>query len=231
MKNYIIKYSQYINEYKQPKEAYLIQLENQYEEADSFKERIRLGREIDSLRKELGMKTNKELEKEAKIKRELEQKKFEIFCNSQIDKFAAGKIKIDFSKWDIQDRPLKPFKVPTPLYRGQRDNSNGLSENGGMAIFGDGLYTTPSRKYASSYGSVMIVDENIAMPLNPLYFESMLHVNQFEFMISVELFLNKTSKRYLYNDKARNLDFYIKGMGYDGIVVKYHDSHMVVVKY
>lgn len=104
----------------------------------------------------------------------------------------------------------KPFKLAESykIYRG-------ISENGntGTAMYGEGLYTTTNKKYASQFGNVIEIDRS-QLPKNPLQFKTEMDFNQWEKELANSLGMPKNK---LYNND--NVDKYVKKLGYDGITI------------
>lgn len=104
----------------------------------------------------------------------------------------------------------KPFKLAESykVYRG-------ISENGntGTAMYGEGLYTTTNKKYASQFGNVIEIDRS-QLPKNPLQFKTEMDFSQWEKELANSLGIPKNK---LYNND--NVDKYVKKLGYDGITI------------
>lgn len=94
-------------------------------------------------------------------------------------------------------------------YRGE---SNSTGNNG--AFYGLGLYTTLDKKYASKYGTVSIVNNNL-LPDNPIKFKTQNDFQIWEQELAQELGIRKNK---LYSDNY-GVEQYIKKLGYDGLMI------------
>lgn len=225
-----MKYLQLFENYSDLQE--LKDLENELENADTFSQKIPIIKKINILKAKLGIPTSAEIEKERQDRINKEREEDLKYVIDQINKFDKGEIIIDVYSLGMYNSPIKPFKVNPPFYRGQKswDDNN---DNGGMAVYGNGLYTTTSKKYAKTYGIVSEVDPDKAMPTNPLYFKGKLDFDQFEYSFAAELFKDRNIKgrNNLWAGKYHNIDQYLTKLGYDGVIIKYHDNYTVIVKY
>lgn len=110
-------------------------------------------------------------------------------------------------------------------YRGETlpENPSGKG-NGGMALYGRGIYTTTRKAYARKYGAVRNVgiDE---LPSNPLMFKSQNDFSQFEYLFCKELGIERRSLHLLGEP-----DEFIPKMGYDGATIG-SGNDMIIVKY
>lgn len=117
--------------------------------------------------------------------------------------------KVNLDDYSIK-RLLIKNKLPDVVYRGVQE----AGDNDGAAMFGRGLYTTPSRKIASQYGKVIRLGKE-ALPENPLQFSSPENFSQFEHEISKRL---GVGKRDLYGIGG-GVDDLIRALGYDGLTI------------
>lgn len=101
----------------------------------------------------------------------------------------------------------------------------GNKVNKGVAIFGRGIYSTPSREYAKKYGIVRKVDLTTEVPSVPLRFRNMEAFSQFEYKFCEE---NGISIRDIHI--VGEIDEIITKMGYDGVTIG-EGRYMIVVKY
>jgi hypothetical protein len=132
-----------------------------------------------------------------------------------------------------QDQTQTPeFKVKPPkkLYRGvarglQDDGSEGL----GTFMLGKGIYSSPSKRFASMYGEVSEVSIDVAFPRNPLVLNVRIGSSApdsfREWLIKERGFNSIREFNRSYSDPAD----YVKSLGFDGIVagdevVRYLDS-------
>ena len=105
----------------------------------------------------------------------------------------------------------KPFKIADSykIYRGISKNGNT-----GTAMYGEGLYTTTNKKYASEFGNVVEIEKN-QLPKNPLQFKTETDFSQWEKELANSLGIRRNE---LYKNNS-NVDKYVKKMGYDGITI------------
>jgi len=117
-------------------------------------------------------------------------------------------------------------KAPShKIYRGVNDE-----EGGGMASYGQGLYTTTSRKEASQYGNVIEMSES-DLPANPLRFDSVNDYQIWETGVMKKLGIDKRELYKKYPDVSnlvREIDPALDGIqigkGKDSIFVKYPEA-------
>lgn len=100
------------------------------------------------------------------------------------------------------------------VYRGESRKQVETSGNGGMAMYGQGLYSTTDKSYAKVFGEVRAVGDN-ELPNRPLSLKTYNSFNYLEQLI-----------REQYNIKAEHLydgDFgvreLVQKMGYDGVSI------------
>lgn len=114
----------------------------------------------------------------------------------------------------------KPIKIATPLFRGE-----GEAGGTGLAMFGAGLYSTPSKTEAKKYGKVRELGSE-AMPSNPLQFVTSDDVRAWESEMARQL---EVPRRKLYA-KDTGLETLVMEQGYDGVTVG-TGKEMYVVKF
>lgn len=112
---------------------------------------------------------------------------------------------LDFKRWKRKNVTL----------RGIREI--GEEENGGSAILGKGLYTTPlsNRAMAKTYGTVRFVVN--AIPKNPMIFQSL---NAWEIYLSklITETIGEYDVRKFY--KNHTIEDVLMSKGYDGVIIK-----------
>ena len=108
-------------------------------------------------------------------------------------------------------------------YRGEMSKEN-RDHNTGTAMYGQGRYSTTSRKYASKYGEVRTVDYE-EMPAKALSFKNVTAFEMFEQELARE---HNIDKKHMYRNQ--DLSEIIKKMGYDGITIG-PKSDMIIVSY
>lgn len=110
-------------------------------------------------------------------------------------------------------------RVNISAYRGVSNQGNNVNkENGNMALYGQGLYTSSSRSEARKYGEVHNVNYQ-DLPSNPLKFKTELDFNQFEYELAKDNGFN--DKREM--SRIMEIDEAIWRMGYDGVVINRGD--------
>lgn len=105
----------------------------------------------------------------------------------------------------------KPFIVSdkTKVWRGE---SEGSGE--GFAMYGQGLYSTTSKKEASTYGDVREV-KKWELPENPIQFRTKQDFSEFEYDLARELGIRK-------NEISKNvgeIEEYLSKLGFDGVSI------------
>jgi len=105
----------------------------------------------------------------------------------------------------------KPFTVSekTKIYRGE---SEGSGE--GFAMYGQGLYSTTSKKEAAKYGDIREVGK-YELPENPLQFKTKNDFSEFEYDIARELGIRKNE----ISQHVGEINEYVSELGYDGIAI------------
>lgn len=212
---------------KQLKKLSELKLRLDNKEYKGFKEKLALKKEIKRIEYSLESRDyDKEKELEKKEKEERLNKLKEVDENSK-------KLAIEWSKKQKLDMPKganyiyynKPFsRAKTVAYRGEFKENIGSGSNTGIAMFGQGLYTTTNKSYAKKFGEVrkVSIDE---LPEIPLRFNNQNDFNQFEYLLSKSLGIKKTDL-YLVGE----INEIICKLGYDGATIG-SGKDMIIVKY
>jgi len=135
---------------------------------------------------------------------------------AELDRLEAEELfgkasKIPFTE-KMKSRTIqKPFTLSekTKVWRGESADSGE-----GFAMYGQGLYSTTSKKEAMTYGDVREV-KKWELPENPIQFKSKSDFSEFEYDLARELGVRK-------NELSKNvgeIDEYISQLGYDGITI------------
>lgn len=113
------------------------------------------------------------------------------------------------------------IRMNNKIYRGEQASYDG-KENTGVAMFGQGLYTTTNKKYASLYGKVREVEVD-ETPSIPLVLKDETSFNHF---------VNETCRKYGFSKSMLSEDIskVIQKMGYDGLVFG-PKNDMIIVNY
>ena len=203
------------------------ELEQRLEETIGFKNKRPIKKEIAKLKYEAegltyeeGIERDNKLkeEKENKYKRQQEESNLNSQKLSQMDYIPIPE-NFDKHRNAIIDKPLHRHKVTA--YRGEK--VVGAKENTGTAMYGQGIYTTQDRKYASNFGNVRRVSPD-EMPAVPLRLKSQEDYHQLEYEVCKQY---NIEKRDLYNHfEPQDL---IKKMGFDGLTIG--KDNQVIVKY
>lgn len=196
------------------------ELIKQYKTAVKLKDKFKLKRRITEINSELeldsddGLYTKEEIEKRNALK-EAREKELERV------KLAQKKAEEDFKNLEyinlseIADVEVHLFKDGyfkrwrTNCYRGETNSSE--KGQGGLAIYGEGRYSTTNKKYASQFGKVREVDTETELPAVALSFKSMSDFDGFEHKVARHFGINRS--------QLGNPDEYISKMGYDGLTV------------
>lgn len=93
------------------------------------------------------------------------------------------------------------------VYRGETTEK---SENGGLALYGEGIYSTTNKKYAQTFGKVRNVEIE-EMPAIPISFKTITDFDQFEHLLARQYGIKKSD--------LGNPNEYLYKMGYDGITI------------
>lgn len=200
------------------------ELTKEYEQSKGIK-RIRLSKEIERVNYALeGRDYDKEKElerqeREKKIK-ENELKQLESIKNSEI---LANKETIKLPKSIEQYVNSKPFsRANVKAYRGEQ--VAGAQTNSGLAMYGQGRYTTTDRSYAKKYGTVREAELD-EMPVVPLRLKS---IDSFQLLEQAVARENGVEYRDLY--RHMDVSDMITKMGYDGLTMG-SGKDMMIVKY
>lgn len=125
---------------------------------------------------------------------------------------------------------MSTANIPKKLYRGiktgyQSDGSEGY----GTAMLGKGLYTSPSKKFASQYGDVIEISPEIAYPKNPLILPTGRGDARSTFM---DWALKESGEKNAreFGKKYPDYSEFVRSRGFDGVVagdeiVKYADTY------
>lgn len=106
----------------------------------------------------------------------------------------------------IQKKYTKP---KGNVYRGESENTGS-----GLAMFGQGTYSTTNKTYAKKFGNVREVNQE-ELPNNPLQFSNELEFKQFEYEFAKELGIDKRDIPTYIGE----VDEYIQKIGYDGLTI------------
>lgn len=120
----------------------------------------------------------------------------------------------------INNKPWSRAKVKA--YRGEQ--VAGAQTNTGLALYGQGRYTTTDRSYASKYGTVRDADIE-ELPAKPLRLKN---VDSFQLLEQSVAKENNVDYRDLY--KNMDVSDMINKMGYDGLTLG-SGKDMIIVKY
>lgn len=104
-------------------------------------------------------------------------------------------------------------RVNTKAYRGESREPQ--AKNGGLAIYGQGIYSSTKTAYAKKFGTVREVSHE-ELPANPIKFENALDFSQFEYELAEANGFGTDKSTML---SHINIDEVIWKMGYDGVVV------------
>ena len=172
----------------------------------------------------MGVKNDLEKINQEKIERELKNKKFEEIFLENARKFHNLKT-INLPKELLLNDVISysKDKLKGVCYRGEKDKNK--KNNGGMSLYGRGIYSTTNKNYAEKFGEVRIIKDE-ELPSKPLSLKSANSFNQMEYLICQEYNIRK---EHLYNDEF-NIEDLVKKMGYDGVTIG-EDDNMIIVKY
>lgn len=155
----------------------------------------------------------------------------EIAKNPQVQKFAKDYIADESGALTIGGKPFdkstldenitrfldEKIKAPQKVYRGVSEESGN-----NMAVFGQGLYSTPTKSMAGKYGKVSELNSD-AIPNNPIKFKDAFQFQNFIGAIADKMGVKKNNMGVEYQDIIKELgyDGVLIGQGKDSIVVKY----------
>ena len=138
-------------------------------------------------------------------------------------KILANKESIDMPESIEKYINNKPWaRVKVKAYRGEQ--VAGAQKNTGLALYGQGRYTTTDRSYASKYGTVRNADVE-ELPVRPLRLQS---IDSFQLLEQAVARENNVDYRDLY--KNMDVSDMITKMGYDGLTMG-TGRDMMIVKY
>ena len=138
-------------------------------------------------------------------------------------KILANKESIEIPKSIENYINNKPWaRVKVKAYRGEK--VAGAQTNTGLALYGQGRYTTTDRSYASKYGNVRDADIE-ELPVRPLRLKN---VDSFQLLEQAVARENNVDYRDLY--KNMDVSDMITKMGYDGLTLG-SGKDMIIVKY
>lgn len=199
---------------------YLDNLNNKESLIEKFKNaptpgaRIRLRKEIRLLNKALDLEEAKKEKEMAENLKEFEKKEF-LSIPKSIENLRSNYL--------FKENYFSRQAMYKSTYRGEQSREK-RDHNTGIAMYGQGRYSTTNKKYASKYGEVRTVDYD-EMPAKPLSFKNATSFEMFEQELAKE---HNIDKSYMYRNQ--DLSVIIKKMGYDGITIG-PKSDMVIVSY
>lgn len=193
--------------------------------------------QIKKINKELGLDSidgiysEEELREKKEREKKIEQAKLESekrAKESQENSLAFSNLeRIDFNieKYPNDIYPLNYYSRSSIYGKTYRGESNGAKQaNNGLAMFGNGLYSTTKHSYAKKFGSARKVEMD-ELPTTPLSFKNDRAFSQFEYEIAKKYNIEKND---LYNHI--DLDKMILKMGYDGITIGPKED-MIIVRF
>lgn len=200
------------------------QLEKELETIKGIK-RIKLNKEIEKINYALegrDYEKEKELERNEREKR-IEERKLKDLESIKNSEILANKETIELPKSIEQYVSNKPWsRVNVDAYRGEQ--VTGSQTNTGLAMYGQGRYTTTDRSYAKKYGTVRKADLD-ELPVVPLRLKS---IDSFQLLEQAVARENGIQYRDLY--KHMDVSDMITKMGYDGLTMG-SGKDMIIVKY
>lgn len=200
------------------------ELTKEYESSKGIK-RIKLSKEIQKINYALegrDYEKEKELERKEKEKK-LEENRLKDLESIKNSGILANKETIELPKSIEQYVVKNPWsRANVNAYRGEQ--VAGSQTNTGLAMYGQGRYTTTDRSYAKKYGTVRKADLD-ELPVVPLRLKS---IDSFQLLEQAVARENGIQYRDLY--KNMDVSDMITKMGYDGLTMG-SGKDMMIVKY